>query len=418
MKPHEEVFESTGKMTGFLRDKRIEVAKEAAATRLRIMGDTAANRIAVQKTLNIDLLKIDTDFHAQSLANEVSYFESTGKIRQGYLDLQKDEYKRAMETMVEQGIPQKLAEEQYKEMVAALWDKLLNPMQDAWQKYYEATGKMSEQHLGIETRNLMRRYEYMKRVLDDELAARKWLEEEKINLRIKNLESQETEIDGIRAAWLRLTKDILPLSKIVSDSWVEMANNIGDTFKEVFSDTIKGELKSFEDYMKKILTNIRDAFIDVCYDMLKNWIKTQISMKAASTGSGLFSFFTAGVGAIGSPTTQMTPGSIAAHGGGMIGMQAFPRKQVPMSIFAHAPRLHTGLKRDEFPAILQYGEEVKKRGDTEPEVGDTYNININAVDAKSFSDLAHNNALVLVSTVTKGLKNNPSNRHEMKRMMK
>lgn len=51
----------------------------------------------------------------------------------------------------------------------------------------------------------------------------------------------------------------------------------------------------------------------------------------------------------------------AFHGGGTVGIDGTPRS-IPSSTFAGAPRFHNGLRADEFPAILQRGEEVTPRG--------------------------------------------------------
>lgn len=50
-----------------------------------------------------------------------------------------------------------------------------------------------------------------------------------------------------------------------------------------------------------------------------------------------------------------------AHSGGVIGSDTFPTRRVSPALFAYAPRLHSGLASDEFPAILQRGEEVRSR---------------------------------------------------------
>lgn len=49
------------------------------------------------------------------------------------------------------------------------------------------------------------------------------------------------------------------------------------------------------------------------------------------------------------------------HGGGTFGVTRGPTRLVDPGVFARAPRLHGGLRSDEFPAILQHGEEVRSR---------------------------------------------------------
>jgi len=49
------------------------------------------------------------------------------------------------------------------------------------------------------------------------------------------------------------------------------------------------------------------------------------------------------------------------HSGGVVGKSSVPMRLVPAGAFAGAPRLHNGLRPDEFPAILQRGETVLPR---------------------------------------------------------
>ncbi|MEX2450084.1 MAG: hypothetical protein WD407_04445, partial [Rhodospirillales bacterium] len=61
------------------------------------------------------------------------------------------------------------------------------------------------------------------------------------------------------------------------------------------------------------------------------------------------------------------------HGGGVVGETAGPGRAVPAAAFVGAPRLHNGLAPDEFPAILQRGEEVIPRGGSSRS-GNTINV--------------------------------------------
>ena len=52
------------------------------------------------------------------------------------------------------------------------------------------------------------------------------------------------------------------------------------------------------------------------------------------------------------------------HSGGVVGSDYAPTRMMPSVAFAGAPRLHSGLAPDEFPAILQSGERVLNRAQT------------------------------------------------------
>ena len=52
---------------------------------------------------------------------------------------------------------------------------------------------------------------------------------------------------------------------------------------------------------------------------------------------------------------------------------------LPADTFSNAPRLHSGLRSDEYPAILQKGEEVIPADDVGDEYGDTPILQMNIV---------------------------------------
>ena len=74
------------------------------------------------------------------------------------------------------------------------------------------------------------------------------------------------------------------------------------------------------------------------------------------------------------------------HAGGLVGGAA-PGRMVPAMAFANAPRMHSGgmagLRHDEVPAILQRGERVLSRRETQG-YGQGVTINIQTRDAESF----------------------------------
>lgn len=68
------------------------------------------------------------------------------------------------------------------------------------------------------------------------------------------------------------------------------------------------------------------------------------------------------------------------HSGLKPGAAPSARRAVPVSTFIRAPRLHSGLRQGEFPAILEDGEEVIPKGESRrmrrAGGGDTFNFNI------------------------------------------
>lgn len=82
-------------------------------------------------------------------------------------------------------------------------------------------------------------------------------------------------------------------------------------------------------------------------------------------------------------------GAMILHSGGEVGRTSAPRRSVPSHVFRGAPRLHSGLAPDEFPAILQAGERVLSRDEVRRERRDRGNVQIhfhlpNVQDTRGF----------------------------------
>lgn len=85
--------------------------------------------------------------------------------------------------------------------------------------------------------------------------------------------------------------------------------------------------------------------------------------QSASSGGGIGGIFSSLLGGGGGDAA----GGIASlaglfHGGGTVGTSLVNTRIVSPSMFVSAPRLHSGLAADEYPAILQRGEQVTPRG--------------------------------------------------------
>ena len=72
------------------------------------------------------------------------------------------------------------------------------------------------------------------------------------------------------------------------------------------------------------------------------------------------------------------------HEGGVVGETLAARRAVPAHLFAGAPRFHSGLMPDEFPAILQKGETVLPKGMKGNGMNVTFNIS--TPNAQSFME--------------------------------
>jgi hypothetical protein len=144
-----------------------------------------------------------------------------------------------------------------------------------------------------------------------------------------------------------------------------------------------------------------DAFAALAMEIAKAVIQAEIlALIQAGTGApnsksggggssilsalaGVASMFGGGVGAAGSAVSSVQASRM--HNGG-IGGQDGQRMNAPASMFINAPRFHNGLKPDEFPAILQKGEEVTPKDQVGRKNSGTTvnNFNISAPDPNAF----------------------------------
>lgn len=116
-----------------------------------------------------------------------------------------------------------------------------------------------------------------------------------------------------------------------------LAQQFGDAISSSFADAVVNGEK-FSDVLTNLTKDLERLAINAFLKQL---------IGAAATSSS------AGTGVLGA----------LFHSGGIVGSSAVASRLLPASVFDHAPRLHSGLKADEFPAILQAGEQVIPRGE-------------------------------------------------------
>jgi hypothetical protein len=79
------------------------------------------------------------------------------------------------------------------------------------------------------------------------------------------------------------------------------------------------------------------------------------------------------------------------HSGGTVGVDGLSRS-VAAAIFSGAPRLHSGLMADEFPAILQRGESVLTPGQMDAMGGTHVHLHVHAIDSRDTKQFIAENA--------------------------
>lgn len=141
-------------------------------------------------------------------------------------------------------------------------------------------------------------------------------------------------------------------TKFIYDSLKEAWSGF---FSEFRSNVREGQtaLEAFANAGKSALDRLSDRFADFAADQAFNFVMRMVLGGATGNFIG---------GTPGAPPLQLGYQVGVAHTGLRAGAAPSTSRYVPPSIFANAPRLHSGLAADEFPAILQKGEEVVPRG--------------------------------------------------------
>ena len=184
---------------------------------------------------------------------------------------------------------------------------------------------------------------------------------------VKQAESANRALAAQADEYEKANKKMVDLSE-------ETARAMQSNFSDLFFDAMTGKLKTFEDYAKAVFDSITRMMADLAGQQLTRSLFGQ-DMKGGGWLSSLGSLVGIGssmsVGQVGGTMTasQSAAASLPIntmagpfHSGGTVGVTGGAMRSIPASYFATAPRLHQGLAADEFPAVLQKGEQVIPKG--------------------------------------------------------
>jgi hypothetical protein len=154
----------------------------------------------------------------------------------------------------------------------------------------------------------------------------------------QTLQADRREVDMLRTA-----------QGAVVAQWDEMRSVASGVFSSIASDIRSGA--SAGEILLHVVNRIADSLIRAG----ASGFESLLFGARGGAPAGLF-----GVAA---PNLFSVPASVGLyHQGGDVGAHPPMRRTVPASLFVGAPRLHTGLRSGEFPAILEEGEQVIPRG--------------------------------------------------------
>jgi DNA-binding phage protein/predicted transcriptional regulator len=183
-------------------------------------------------------------------------------------------------------------------------------------------------------------------------------------------DEQRKNIEKILQDWEDSNQKVIDLSQHTAEA-------VQDAWADIFFDAMTGKLKTLEDYFQ--------AFYQAIARMASQYLSQSLMTSLTGEGGGLsqLSGFFGSFGGGGNGTMDMTTAAaLVRHGGGITGGGM---RSIPASYYSSAPRLHSGLMPDEYPAILQKGEAVIPKGGSMGGGGDTYYY-ISAMDSQSIVD--------------------------------
>jgi tape measure domain-containing protein len=190
----------------------------------------------------------------------------------------------------------------------------------------------------------------------------------------------------------KFNKDFVQGWQLLDETFQDLGKTgVGAFVKAINTGTLS--LQTLQSVAYSVITNLEQKFLELAVvnpiinalfgGGTKGAQLPAFSLGGGGQGSGVGGLFGKLFGGIGggsastdvaamSPADQLNAGIIAMHGGSRAPSY---HMGVNPGIFNYAPRLHSGLMPDEFPAILQQGEQVIPRGGGS---GGTHNYHIEA----------------------------------------
>jgi hypothetical protein len=169
--------------------------------------------------------------------------------------------------------------------------------------------------------------------------------------REKSIALREAEIDKTNGLAYAIEAEVEALER--TRRLRDIADGIGESFGRAFEDIALRARDAREAIRAFALEVIRMVMHKTVTEPMTDWISGAIMSGIGGVAGGTAAY----------PNEAGRSYATGYHSGGVVGFDAASMRYVAESLFACAPRLHSGLAPDEYPAILQYGERVQSRGE-------------------------------------------------------
>jgi len=213
-----------------------------------------------------------------------------------------------------------------------------------------------------------------------------------------NEEQFHVRTEKIQQDWKKMIAGLTTESAKARELYNMILDDTRSGFEDFFTDVMDGN-KSLVDSFKDLGKSILDIFKKLIAKLMAEKMMSMIF----GSGNNKTGFATGLMGLVSALVGK-------AHSGGTITSTTPKLTRVDPTIFFNAPRLHTGLLSDEFPAILQKGESVIPKGakiqNTAPKV--IVNVENKAADKASFETTGSqwNGEEFVVNTIIKNINSN------------
>ena len=284
------------------------------------------------------------------IANQMG--DEAGGILRPYLEAQAQGLRAIEQIKRDRNLSQQeieASERQLAERLAGIGQGVLATQQQNWA---DQTRTLRQ---GLATSRADRRAEALESVSIEENRARRLIELANLTVEQRRIAEERLQayLEARRAQVDRETESALQRQ-------IREYSNLGDNLENAFASAFDGMNDALTEFVMTGKLSFKDLADSIIRDI------TRIALRAATSQVlGMI------IGSVGARAIPSTAGSLAGssfdsfgtpviHSGGMVGSSSLPTRNVPMGLFANAPRLHKGgwIKNDEVPAILQRGEAV------------------------------------------------------------
>ena len=362
MKEHEAIYEKTGYLTDYHAARLIErLSQQLDDMQTQGVDDNQLSKYQMMGWLDIAGMK-----EAKELETRRSYFQTSGFQDVQYRFLEMEELWREKMRNIASGIESETAQAMYERAVKNFQSQLIEPELDAWQQYYAETDVISDRFYKLREQRIAAAADFLKDKLGDEVAAEEYAAKLRqqlfIDKKLTDNTADQSLWSGFRASLSTLELQAETASKSVAGIITSTLGSLDNTMGDAFFEAWNGKWHNFADAVEDACNIALRAISDLAYEMTKNAIRDIFKYLAPNATNWIMG----NTNTSAAPSNDFTSYSwgnydfsqgTAYHSGGGVGSGGTHRV-VPSSVFFGAPRLHNGLRYDEYAAILQRGEEV------------------------------------------------------------